>query len=147
MKAKILPTEVQDYATDVTIFGEKYNLILTVRAIKEIGKKYGGIERLGEVLGTLDVMSQLEDVVWLITTLANQSVLIHNRDNPDKRRDLLEPDNVELLKIGEITAMVPAMMACMTRGMGRTIVSEADGGEKNETPEQGDLETGSSSSG
>jgi hypothetical protein len=39
----------------------------------------------------------LDEVVWLITLLANQSVLVHNLQNPAKKRDLLTEDAVELL--------------------------------------------------
>ena len=39
----------------------------------------------------------LDEVVWLITLLANQSVLVHNLKNPAKKRELLTEEAVELL--------------------------------------------------
>lgn len=39
----------------------------------------------------------LDEVIWLITLLANQSVLIHNLKNPDDKKPLLKEDEVELL--------------------------------------------------
>ena len=35
--------------------------------------------------------------VWLITLMANQSILIHNLKNKENKRDLLTEDIVELL--------------------------------------------------
>lgn len=55
----------------ITISDEEYELILTTKATKEI--------------------------VWLITLMANQSILIHNLKNKKNKRDLLTEDIVELL--------------------------------------------------
>lgn len=37
------------------------------------------------------------EIVWLITLMANQSILIHNLKNKENQRDLLTEDVVELL--------------------------------------------------
>lgn len=39
----------------------------------------------------------LDEIVWLITLLANQGVLIHNLQNKNDRRELLTEEEVELL--------------------------------------------------
>ena len=48
----------------------------------EIAKKYGGLEKLGDKLLTnKDYESAIGEIVWLIVTLANQPILIHNYKN------------------------------------------------------------------
>ena len=82
----------------IAIGGQDYELILTTKATKEIARRYGGLSNLGEKLMKSENFEMaLDEVVWLITLLANQSVLVHNLQNPAKKRDLLTEDAVELL--------------------------------------------------
>jgi hypothetical protein len=67
-----------DRAAFILIGGEEYELILTTRATKEIAKRYGGLENLGDKLMKSENFElALDEIVWLITLLANQSRLIH----------------------------------------------------------------------
>ena len=69
----------------ITIGGKEYRLILTTKATKEIAKRYGGLENLGEKLMKAENFEMaLEEIVWLIALLANQSILIYNRLNGEK---------------------------------------------------------------
>src|SRR5690625_1878296 len=81
----------------ITIGGNEYSLILTTKATKEIAKRYGGLENLGEKLMKAENFEMaLEEIVWLIALLANQSILINSRLNGEKE-ELLTEDDVELL--------------------------------------------------
>ncbi|MGI6125168.1 MAG: hypothetical protein ACOYIG_13490, partial [Acetivibrionales bacterium] len=85
-------------SSNINIGGIEYNLILTTRATKEIAKRYGGLENLGEKLMKSENFEMaLDEIVWLITLLANQSLLIHNLQNKDDKKELLKEDEVELL--------------------------------------------------
>lgn len=85
-------------STKITIGGNEYSLILTTKATKEIAARYGGLENLGDKLMKSENFEMaLDEVIWLITLLANQSVLIHNLKNPDDIKPLLKEDEVELL--------------------------------------------------
>ena len=82
----------------ITVGGEEYELILTTKATKEIAGRYGGLENLGEKLMKSENFEMaIGEIVWLITLLANQSILIHNLKNKENKRDLLTEDIVELL--------------------------------------------------
>ena len=81
----------------VNIGGTEYELILTTKATKAIAGRYGGLENLGEKLMKAENFEMaLEEIVWLITLLANQSILIHNLKHKDTPKDLLTEDEVEL---------------------------------------------------
>jgi len=68
-----------DRSAIIKIGDEEYQLILTTKATKEIAKRYGGLENLGtKLMKTENFEMALDEVVWLITLLANQSILIHN---------------------------------------------------------------------
>ena len=60
----------------------------------------------------------LDEIVWLITLLANQSVLIDNRLKGEKRKLLTEED-VELLTPLELATYKDAIMEAMFKGTKR----------------------------
>ena len=122
-------------ASLITVGGEEYRLILTTRATKEIAKRYGGLENLGEKLMQAENFEMaLDEIVWLITLLANQSVLIDNRLKGEKRK-LLTEDDVELLTSPlELATYKDAIMEAMFKGTKRNIESEEEN-SKNEPVE------------
>lgn len=67
----------------------------------------------------------LDEVVWLITLLANQSVLVHNLQNPTEKRALLTEEAVELLTSPfQLSDYKDAIMDAMFKGTKREIESE-----------------------
>lgn len=116
-----------DRSAIIKIGDEDYQLILTTRATKEIAKRYGGLENLGtKLMKTENFEMALDEVVWLITLLANQSILIHNLKNLDKR-ELLTEETVELLTSPlELAAYKDAIMEAMFKGTKRNVESEDD---------------------
>jgi hypothetical protein len=60
--------------------------------------RYGGLENLGEkLMKTENFELALDEIVWLLTLLANQSILIYNLKHRDAPHDLLTEEEVELL--------------------------------------------------
>jgi hypothetical protein len=112
----------------ITIGGKDYQLILTTRATKEIAKRYGGLENLGNKLMKAENFEMaLDEVIWLITLMANQSILIHNLQHKDEPRELLSEEAVELLTSPlELAAYKEAIMEAMLKGTKRNIESEPD---------------------
>lgn len=112
----------------ITIGGEEHELILTTRAIKEIAARYGGLENLGDkLLKNKNFEMALGEIVWLITLLANQSILIHNLRNRDDKKPLLTEDDVELLTLpSELAEYRQAITEAMYKGAKRNIESEDD---------------------
>ena len=69
----------------INIGDEEYTLLLTTKATKEIAGRYGGLENLGEKLMKSENFEMaIGEIVWLITLLANQSILIHNLKDKDQ---------------------------------------------------------------
>ena len=86
-----------DRSSLITIGGERYRLVLTTNATKEIAKRYGGLENLGsKLMKSENFEMALDEIVWLITLMANQGILIDNRMNEEKK-PLLTEEDMELL--------------------------------------------------
>ena len=117
----------------ITIGGKQYELILTTRATKEIARRYGGLENLGEKLMKSENFEMaLDEIVWLLTLLANQSILIYNLKNKDAPQELLTEEDVELLTSPlDLAAYKNAITEAMFKGTARNVESESDGGAKN----------------
>jgi len=77
------------------------------------------------LMNTKDFELALDEVVWLITLLANQSILIHNLKNKDEKKELLTEEEIELLTTPfELAEYKNAIMASMMKGTKRHIESE-----------------------
>ena len=112
----------------ITIGGEEYDLVLTTRATKQIAGRYGGLENLGDKLMKSENFElAISEIVWLITLLANQSILIHNLRHADDKKDLLTEENVELLTTpADLASYKEAITEALYQGTKRNIISEDD---------------------
>ena len=112
----------------IVIGGQPYELILTTRATKEIARRYGGLENLGEKLMKSENFElALDEVVWLLTLLANQAILVRNLKNKEALEPLLTEADVELLTSPlDLAAYKEAITEAMFRGTKRNIESEEE---------------------
>ena len=115
-----------DRSAPVRIGGKDYEMILTTRATKEIAKRYGGLSNLGEkLMKTENFEMALDEIVWLITLLVNQSVLVHNLQNPEDKKEMLTEEAVELLTSPfELAEYKDSIMQAMMKGAKRDVESE-----------------------
>ncbi len=118
---------IEDRNAIIAVGGEQYQLVLTTRATKEIAKRYGGLEDLGEKLMKSENFEMaLEEIVWLIVLLANQSVLIYNLQNAEKR-ELLTEEAVELLTSPyDLANYKNSIMEALMKGTKRYVESEEE---------------------
>ena len=112
----------------ITIGDEEYTLLLTTKATREIAGRYGGLENLGEKLMKSENFEMaIGEIVWLITLLANQSILIHNLKNKDAPKELLTEDVVELLTTPlDLAGYKTAITEALYKGTKRNVESEED---------------------
>lgn len=113
-------------STIITLGGTEYQLVLTTLATKSIARRYGGLENLGEKLSKTEHFEDaLDEIVWLITLLANQSILIYNLWHNEDRKPLLTEEMVELLTSPyDLAEYKNAIMSAMYKGAKRNIHSE-----------------------
>ena len=112
----------------ITIGEEEYTLLLTTKATKEIAGRYGGLETLGEKLMKSENFEMaIGEIVWLITLLANQSILIHNLKDKEHPKELLTEDVVELLTSPlDLAGYKTAITEALYKGTKRNVESEKD---------------------
>jgi hypothetical protein len=117
----------------INIGDTEFELLLTTRATKEIARRYGGLENLGEkLMRTENFESAIEEIVWLITLLANQSISVYNLHNKECPKKLLSVEEVELLTSPlELADCKAAITEAMFRGTKRNVESEEQAEAKN----------------
>lgn len=112
----------------ITIGDEEYTLLLTTKATKEIAGRYGGLENLGEKLMKSENFEMaIGEIVWLISLLANQSILVHNLKDKEHPKELLTEDVVELLTTPlDLAGYKTAITEALYKGTKRNVESEKD---------------------
>jgi hypothetical protein len=122
-----------EHGATITIGGEEYELILSTRATKDIASRYGGLDALGEkLLQPNSTDAALSEVVWLVVTLANQSIMAHNLRKNNPPRELLTEETVELLTTPyDLIAIKDSILEAMVKGTKRTIESAEVSGDPN----------------
>jgi hypothetical protein len=117
---------MDDRSAVINIGGVDYELILTTRATKEIGVRYGGLEDLGaKLLKAENFELALSEIVWLIALLANQGILRYNLVNKDCPKPLVTEEEIELLTTPlDLAAFKDAIVEAMFKGTKRNILSE-----------------------
>lgn len=115
-----------DRKATISIGGQDYDLILTTKATKEIAGRYGGLENLGEKMMSAENFEMaISEIIWLITLLANQAILIFNVRHKDDPKPLLTEDEVELLTVPyELAEYRTAITEALQRGTQRNVQSE-----------------------
>ncbi|MFA5667069.1 MAG: hypothetical protein ACOX36_00025 [Saccharofermentanales bacterium] len=118
----------QEYMTKIKVGEKEYELLLTTRATKEIAGRYGGLENLGDKLMKAENFEMaLGEIIWLITLLANQPILIHNLKNKNDTKELLTEEEVELLTSPlDLAEYKDAITDALLKATKRNIESETD---------------------
>lgn len=126
---------MDDRSAVIQIGGTEYTMTLTTKATKEIAKRYGGLNSLGDkLLKAKNFEMALDEIVWLITLLINQGILIFNYKNKENM-PLLNEETVELLTSPlELATYKEAIMEALMKGTARNIESE-EGHSKNQSVE------------
>ncbi len=115
--------------TAVIKVGEReFELLLTTKATKEIAGRYGGLENLGEKLMKSENFEMaINEIVWLVALLANQSILIYNLAHKDEPKELLTEAELELLTTPlDLAGFKTAISEALYKGTKRNIESEGE---------------------
>lgn len=120
---------MSDRGAMITLCGKQYELILTTRATKEINRRYGGLGNLGDKLTNADNFEEvIDELVWLIALLVNQSILVNNAKNkfsPENIKPLFDEEDIELFTSpADFVDYKDAIFEALKKGTERHVKSE-----------------------
>ena len=135
MNARIPETnpQAEERKAIITIGGKDHELLLTTLATKKIGERYGGLKNLGDKLMNSErIEDAIDEIVWLITLLANQPIMIHNLWNEEKLPLLTEEQLLLLTSPYDLAEYKTAIMEAMYKGSKRNVESEEENGKNSQ---------------
>ena len=105
----------------ITICGKSYPLCLTLRATKEIAKRFGGLENLADALSGAELPDQLDTMTWLLSLLMTEGssmLRVMGEEAPP-------PLTAEMLEIvltpGDLIEMQGNLLRTVRVGVGREV--------------------------
>lgn len=117
--------------TMVTIGGKEFPMMLSVYATKQIIKRFGGLENVGEHIQKADYAEQIETTMWLLTTLINGGIMFLNYKNNTKD-PLIEQEHIEaVISPSDFIEYRDAIFTAMNKGAARHVKSEETLDSKN----------------
>lgn len=110
-----------DRIVTTEVAGKPYPLCLTLRATKEITKRFGGLENLADALGDAELPEQLDTMTWLLSLLMTEGcamLCVMGEDAPP-------PLTAEMLEIvltpGDLIEMQGDLLRTVRVGVGREV--------------------------
>lgn len=121
----------------IKLLGRDYPLHCGVNAMRQIKRRFGGVEEAVEGLELEeDLFNKLDKSITLIAILANEGAKLHNFEHPDEPKlPALDDDIVgSAVTIAMLGAIEGKLVTTMNEGVGRNVFSmpEPDD-EKNST--------------
>ena len=103
-----------------------YELLLTTGATKAIAKRYGGLENLGDkLMQEENFAAAIEEVVWLLTLLANQALKRKQLlGEATEQKELCEADLEVLTTPSDLATFKDAITDCLNEGTKRVVENE-----------------------
>lgn len=80
--------------TEIEIAGKKYPLNFSLKASKEVVKRYGAIEKMADAFTGKPIDELLDEIIWLLSLLLNQGAeymrIMENQEIKQFTKDDLE---------------------------------------------------------
>ena len=104
-----------------TVAGRPYPLCLTLRATKEITKRFGGLENLADALSGAELAEQLDAMTWLLSLLMAEAsamlCVMGEEAPPPLTAEMLET----VLTPGDLIEMQGDLLRTVRVGVGREV--------------------------
>jgi hypothetical protein len=112
----------------ITVFGEEYELMLTLKISDEFSskyKEYNDYFSLPKEKKTNEISCRMIALTLeMIVLLANQSVLLHNLKNPNNKKEFLTVDLLELIDYSEFERATKVFNYAVEKGLKQHIINE-----------------------
>lgn len=121
--------------TEIEIAGRKYPLNFSIRAAKEVAKKYGDISNVGDAFTDKPMDEMMDEATWILTLLIDQGAAYKRVVNGE---DIKAPTQEELeviMGVADFANIKDTLMGAMMAGMKREI--EVEPNPKNAKTTQG----------
>lgn len=121
--------------TEIEIAGKKYPLNFSVKAAKEVSKRYGGVENVTEAFSSGKVDEMMDEATWILAVLMEQGSAYKKIIDGEEIEAPTKEELEIIMGVSDFANIQDALMGAMTSGMEREV--EVEVSPKNAKTKQG----------
>lgn len=118
------------YTVSMHLLGEDYPLLLSMRAVYEISKRWGGVETAFLEIEKMPEHEQVEAVVWLASILLEEGANYSELETGEEIRRFTENELFTLLNINDLQPIFNKLVETVIAGQQTEISVEPPEGAK-----------------
>lgn len=115
-----------DRITEIEIAGKKYPLNFSVKAAKEVSKRYGDIENVSDAFTDKEMSEMMDEATWILALLIEQGVaykkIVEGEELTAPTKDELEI----IMGVADFADLKDTLLGSMMAGMEREVEVEPD---------------------
>lgn len=112
--------------TEIEIAGTMYPLNFSVKAAKEVSKRYGGIENVGDAFTDKSMDEMMDEANWILALLIDQGVAYKRIVEGKDVKGLTQEELEIVMGVVDFTDLKNTLIGSMMAGMKKTIEVEED---------------------
>lgn len=115
-----------DRITEIEIAGKKYPLNFSVKAAKEVSKRYGDISNIGDAFTDKTMDEMMDEANWILALLIEQGVAYKKIVEGEDIKPLTKDELEIVMGVVDFANLKDTLLGAMTAGMKREVEVEPD---------------------
>lgn len=115
-----------DRITEIEIAGKKYPLNFSVKAAKEVSKRYGDISNIGDAFTDKTMDKMMDEANWILALLIEQGVAYKKIIEGEDLKGLTQDELEVVMGVVDFADLKDRLLSAMTAGMKREVEVEPD---------------------
>ncbi|HHX36603.1 MAG TPA: hypothetical protein GX717_01320 [Clostridiaceae bacterium] len=115
-----------DRITEIEIAGKKYPLNFSVKAAKEVAKRYGDISNIGDAFTDKTMDEMMDEANWILALLIEQGVAYKKIVDGEDIKALTKDELEIVMGVVDFADLKDTLLSAMTAGMKREVEVEPD---------------------
>lgn len=107
--------------TELEIAGRKYPLNFSIKAAKEVSKRYGDISNVGDAFSDKPLDEMMSEASWLLALLIDQGVAYKKVMDGEEIKALTAEELEVVLGVTDFAGLKDTLLGAMTAGMTREV--------------------------
>lgn len=128
----------------IEVHGKEYILCFSARVVRACSERYGGIERIGNVLTEGTQAEQMDESFWLLEKMMEAGARYAKLEGLENPTPLSFDDLYDLCGMDDLAEMKTSIFETVSNGNGRSVEVEPEKGKNAEATLQESLLSGTS---
>lgn len=112
--------------TEIEIAGSKYPLNFSVKAAKEVAKRYGDISNIGDAFTNKTMDEMMDEANWILALLIEQGVAYKKIVEGEDIKALTKDELEIVMGVSDFADLKNTLLGAMMAGMKREVEVEPD---------------------